>query len=120
MYRSVRSTCPLTRNRFVYFQMSLSRCTSTPLMSLHPVEEVSPSVCIGLSTRQMPLNTLVGTWKHSVGFYSSGHIIAGAQWQSYVALQTSYAYDDVVGVLIHIDEDSLHSSRDGGEMLVAR
>lgn len=94
MYRSVRASVPLQKNRFVYFEMTLqqgrtpargvsqstnrseslpqsARGSSTALASassgnVNDRAGIDASVCIGLSTRLMPLNTLVGASKYSV------------------------------------------------------
>jgi hypothetical protein len=88
MYRSVRASVPLQKNRFVYFEMTLqqgrtpssnrleassqsargsSSAVGTSSGNVNDRAGIDASVCIGLSTRLMPLNTLVGASKHSVG-----------------------------------------------------
>lgn len=86
MYRSVRATVPIQKNRYMYFEMTLNQPKSPyRIPSRHHTESSrgkaagaaggatkpgnsgEPSVCIGLSTRTMPLNTLVGASKYSVG-----------------------------------------------------
>ncbi len=68
----------MKRNRYVYFEFSISK-VSNVLPGRTGSEDNSTSICIGLSTQEMPLNTLVGTWKHSVRFYSKsdeqGHFV---------------------------------------------
>lgn len=83
MYRSVRGSVAVPRNRYVYFEMTLYSAHNAEIRrhmqrtndanvpfdrrNLQMVHESSDvSVCIGLSTRRMPLNTLVGTSNHSV------------------------------------------------------
>lgn len=43
-------------------------------MSIMAEESAVASLCIGLSTPEMPLNTLVGSWKYSVGHCSTGQV----------------------------------------------
>lgn len=91
MYRSVRGNVPLPRHRLVYFEMTVqevrsptrtSSQTNRPLESRSNSSEASTgssgpgnarvgggadaSVCIGVSTRSMALNSLVGTTRYSV------------------------------------------------------
>lgn len=86
MHRSVRATVPIQKNRYTYFEMAVRQPKSPfriPGRSSRNLLEASrskaaaagggggvaggePSVCIGLSTRTMPLNTLVGASKYSV------------------------------------------------------
>ncbi|KAH7479706.1 uncharacterized protein KRP23_6494 [Phytophthora ramorum] len=117
MYRSVRSTVPLQKNRFVYFEMTLQQ-GRTPVRGANQganrLEAPSPaarnvpglsggtggnvndrpgidaSVCIGLSTRLMPLNTLVGASKHSIGFYSAGHVLMMELWARHLEVRLSH------------------------------
>lgn len=91
MYRSVRATVPIPKHRYTYFEMTLNQPQA---LYRHPSRSANrsavldasasrnrvagaagstsagtagdPSVCIGLSTRSMPLNTLVGASKYSV------------------------------------------------------
>lgn len=99
MYRSVRASVPLPKNRLVYFEMTLqqgrtpvrgvnqstnrletssqsARGSSTALAganngNVNDRPGIDASVSIGLSTRLMPLNTLVGTSKYSVSVYTN-------------------------------------------------
>lgn len=89
MYRSVRGSVPLPRDRLVYFEMTLQEARSpTRAMSNRAINVrglgagtgdaaggcntsragggVDASVCIGVSTRSMALNSLVGTSRYSV------------------------------------------------------
>lgn len=90
MYRSVRATVPIQKNQYMYFEMTLNQPKSPFRIpsryhaessrgkaagvagsgAAKPGNNGEPSVCIGLSTRTMPLNTLVGASKYSVGICS--------------------------------------------------
>ncbi|CEG37046.1 uncharacterized protein PHALS_04509 [Plasmopara halstedii] len=133
MYRSVRASVPLQKNRFVYFEMTLqqgwapirgpnmslskrevsSQMTrgSTSLLggassaiagNLTDLAENDVSVCIGLSTRLMPLNTLVGASKNSIGFYSAGHVLVGSDGRRSVEVSRKYGSQSTVGVLAQV------------------
>lgn len=43
-------------------------------MSIMAEESAVASLCVGLSTPEMPLNTLVGSWKYSIGLCSTGQV----------------------------------------------
>ncbi|KAF1326389.1 hypothetical protein FI667_g8502, partial [Globisporangium splendens] len=146
MYRSVRATVSIPRNRYMYFEMTLKQQKS-PFRMPGPSNRFletsargnasgfgnqaaggEPSVCIGLSTRSMPLNTLVGASKYSVchschlfplliavrhkiltrvhavqiGFYSVGHVLIGSERRSFVSVDLGYGYDATVGVLVKV------------------
>ncbi|RLN73519.1 hypothetical protein BBJ28_00021081 [Nothophytophthora sp. Chile5] len=131
MYRSVRASVPLQKSRFVYFEMTLQEGRS-PLRGTNqsankldvPVRAgaaalkaggattatgasetragADASVCIGLSTRLTPLNTLVGTSPNSIGFYSAGHVLVGSGPRSSVGVGQKYGYQSTVGVLAQV------------------
>nr|CCA14243.1 conserved hypothetical protein [Albugo laibachii Nc14] len=131
MYRSVRGSVAVPHNRYVYFEMTLcglhnaearrqSQRTndSMPSTSTFPGrwakttedETQEVSVCIGLSTRMMPLNTLVGTSKHSIGYYSAGHVLVGGEKQGFQAVNVRYGLNTTVGMLIYFDDNLQNSS----------
>ncbi|KAL3666809.1 hypothetical protein V7S43_008428 [Phytophthora oleae] len=132
MYRSVRGSVPLQKNRFVYFEMTLqqgrtparganstaprldasqsARAASSVLSSglgagigtVNDRPGIDASVCIGLSTRLMPLNTLVGASKYSIGFYSAGHVLVGSERRRSIGVGRKYGFQSTVGVLAHV------------------
>ncbi|KAG3119259.1 hypothetical protein PI124_g2965 [Phytophthora idaei] len=133
MYRSVRASVPLQKNRFVYFEMTLqqgrtparganqsasrleassqaARGSSSVLGSSagttfgNPNDRagIDASVCIGLSTRLMPLNTLVGASKNSIGFYSAGHVLVGSERRRSIGVGRKYGFQSTVGVLAQV------------------
>ncbi|KAG1697633.1 hypothetical protein DVH05_016072 [Phytophthora capsici] len=145
MYRSVRGSVPLQKNRFVYFEMTLqqgrtpvrgtnssasrleasqsARTSSSSVLTsglgagigtVNDRPGIDASVCIGLSTRLMPLNTLVGASKYSIGFYSAGHVLVGSERRRSIGVGRKYGFQSTVGVLArvndHDDEDAVDAS----------
>ncbi|CAH0473297.1 unnamed protein product [Peronospora belbahrii] len=131
MYRSVRASVPLQKNRFVYFEMTLQQSRAplravnynassssqlarggtsfsqgtgagTYIGSTSDRVGIDASVCIGLSTRLMPLNTLVGASKNSIGFYSAGHVLVGSERQRSIGVGRKYGFQSTVGVLARV------------------
>mmetsp|Transcript_22631 Transcript_22631/g.37933 ORF Transcript_22631/g.37933 Transcript_22631/m.37933 type:complete len:495 (+) Transcript_22631:197-1681(+) len=71
MYRSVRGLCSIPTNALVYFEVDL--CPERP----------ERGVCVGVSTAALPLNSLVGTGRGSIGWYSSGEVIVDGRWKTF-------------------------------------
>ena len=62
----------------------------------------------------MPLNTLVGAWKASVGLCTTGQILAAGQWCSPLDPHlSSFGSDSTVGCLVRLDDDSAFETWDG-------
>ncbi|KAE9206890.1 hypothetical protein PF004_g17171 [Phytophthora fragariae] len=104
MYRSVRASVPLPKNQLVYFEMTLQQ-GRTPVRGVNPSANrpgIDASVSIGLSTRLMPLNTLVGTSKYSIGFYSAGHVLIGTERRRSIGVGRKYGFQSTVGVLAQV------------------
>lgn len=106
LYCSARGMIPVLRNCFVYFEMTVSTPALLSMMLHHA------SLSIGLSTLEMPLNALVGTWKGSVGLCSTGQIVAGSNWHSPLEPKT-YGSGSTVGCLVYLDDDSAFETWDG-------
>eukprot|EP00871_Galdieria_phlegrea_P003881 jgi/Galph1/4494/GphlegSOOS_G3186.1 len=74
LYRSARTTCSLSVDTNYYFEIYLAR-------------NEGRGICVGLSTKELPLNCLCGTRPNSFGFYTTGHIICTVegkpQWTKY-------------------------------------
>jgi hypothetical protein len=106
LYCSTRSMVPVLRNCYAYFEM-----TVLPTMSL---QASMSTLSIGLSTLEMPLNTLVGAWKGSVGLYTSGQLLTAGQWCSPLdPTQSSYGSNATVGCLVCLDDGSAFETWDG-------
>jgi len=90
---STRAMVPILRNRYIYFQMSILGDEDTVLASLSA----------GVSTSQMPLNTLVGSWTSSIGLCSTGQILIGSRWFPCSGDQT-FGCGSTLGVLVYLDD----------------
>lgn len=107
-YSTARGRVPLLRNCYVYFEMSvLPNVRSVPPVTL-------PTLSIGLSTEEMPPNTLVGAWQGSVGLCTNGQILTGGQWcSSPDPASNCYSAGSTVGCLVRLDDDSAFETWDG-------
>ena len=114
LYCSTRSMVPAMRNCYVYFELSVGAdATGGDRGGM-------ASLSIGLSTQEMPLNTLVGSWKGSVGLCTNGQILDAGRWSSTDSTRlASYGHECTVGVLVYIDDDSEFMTWDG-EMVNAK
>uniref|UniRef100_A0A7S1GQC1 Uncharacterized protein n=2 Tax=Cyclophora tenuis TaxID=216820 RepID=A0A7S1GQC1_CYCTE len=107
LYCSTKSMVPVLRNCFVYFEM-------TVLPSNMMLQTSMATLSIGLSTSEMPLNTLVGAWKGSVGLCSTGQLLAAGQWCSPLDPSlSSYGDNATIGCLVHLDDGSAIETWDG-------
>jgi len=101
IHSSVRSMAPICRDRWIYFQVSI-------LNHLEPQTQV----WIGLSTVEMPLNSLVGSWSHSVGIGSKSQIQVASRWYGRPDI-LEFGSGSTVGILVYIDDSSIFESWDG-------
>lgn len=110
LYCSTRSMVPILRNCFVYFEMAV---LPRPGSNLIPQASMA-TLSIGLSTKEMPHNTLVGAWGGSVGLCTTGQILTAGQWCS-PANSTVNIYGDraTVGCLVCLDDSSAFQTWDG-------
>ena len=134
LYCSTRSMVPVLRNCFVYFEMTVlprsttaiphsaargpsttskADPTSSSTTSLIPPGGMA-TLSIGLSTKEMPPNTLVGAWTGSVGLYSTGQFLTAGQWCSPID-PSSCAYGEraTVGCLVCLDDATAFETWDG-------
>lgn len=111
LYCSTRSMVPILRNCFVYFEMSVLSPFDGSSMAL---QTSIATLSIGMSTIEMPLNTLVGSWKGSVGIVTTGQILTAGQWCS-PGDPTLSAYGEgaTVGCLVCLDDSSAFETWDG-------
>jgi len=108
LYCSTRGMVPVLRNCFVYFEMSVFSPTGMLLKSS------MATLSVGLSTLEMPLNTLVGAWKGSVGLCSTGQILTAGQWCAPSDSSTSaYGDSSTVGCLVCLDDGTAFETWDG-------
>ncbi|CAN0427350.1 unnamed protein product, partial [Discosporangium mesarthrocarpum] len=100
LYSSIRAMVPVLRNRYVFFQISVM------------VQELLPSLGIGLSTPEMPLSTLVGAFSNSVGLCSTGQILMSTRWFGFPG-EYCFGSGSTVGVLVYLDGSRPFRSWDG-------
>jgi hypothetical protein len=110
MYCGTRSMVPVLRNCWVYFEMLV---IPRPVGNLVIPASVA-TLSIGLSTGEMPPNTLVGAWQGSVGLCSTGQILMAGQWCTPVdSSMSAYTDSATVGCLVCLDDDSAFETWDG-------
>lgn len=107
-YSNTRGMIPLLRNCYVYFEI-------TVLPHMGPVPPIAmPTLSIGLSTEEMPANTLVGAWQGSVGLCTTGQILLAGQWYSPPDPSLScYTSSATVGCLVFLGDDTAFETWDG-------
>jgi hypothetical protein len=72
------------------------------------------TLCVGLSTQEMPANTLVGAWQGSVGLCSTGQLLTAGQWcASPTDYCGAYGHAATVGCLVCLDDGSAFETWDG-------
>lgn len=105
-YASARSMVAVLRNCFVYFEITV--------LPQQPMAPPVATLSIGLSTEEMPPNTLVGAWPSSVGLCTTGQLLMAGQWCS-PADPASFAYGvgSTVGCLVCLDNESTFETWDG-------
>jgi hypothetical protein len=104
-YASARSMVAVLRNCFVYFEFTVLPRLGSPTMA---------TLAIGLSTEEMPPNTLVGAWQSSVGLCTTGQILMAGQWCSPAdPAKFSYGVGSTVGCLVCMDDDKAYETWDG-------
>jgi len=115
LYCSCRSMIPVMRNSYVYFEISVSPSSSTTSSAL-PVPQIdATTLLVGLSTLEMPLDTLVGAWNGSVGLCSTGQILQSGQWFSLNNQEDcSYGANATVGCLVYLDDTSTYDDNAEG------
>jgi len=89
-----RSMIPIHTNTYVYFEFSItvSGCQA-------------PTLGIGLTPPDAPLNTMVGSWPRSVGLYSDGQVLIGSRWyqsSNRIKIQAG----STVGMLVYVPSSS--------------
>ena len=111
LYCSTRSMVPILRNCFVYFEMSVLAQFDGSSTGL---QTSMATLSIGLSTLEMPLNTLVGSWQGSIGMVTTGQILTAGQWGSPGDTSlSSYGEGATVGCLVCLDDGSAFETWDG-------
>lgn len=107
-YASARSMVPVLRNCFVYTEFTLLPRPGIPLKA------AIASLSIGVSTQEMPPNTLVGAWQGSVGLSTTGQILLAGQWCSPAdPAMCAFGVGATVGCLVYLDDDSAFETWEG-------
>mmetsp|Transcript_15988 Transcript_15988/g.33152 ORF Transcript_15988/g.33152 Transcript_15988/m.33152 type:complete len:862 (-) Transcript_15988:221-2806(-) len=109
LYCSLRSMVPILRNCFVYFEMTVLGRSGGVLQT------GMATLSFGLSTKEMPTDTLVGAWKGSVGLCTTGQILISGQWCSPGPDPTISSFGDreTIGCLVCLDDSSAFETWDG-------
>ncbi|GJQ11762.1 hypothetical protein GpartN1_g3553.t1 [Galdieria partita] len=98
LYRSSRTTFSLVPGMNYYFEVYVAK-------------HEGKGICVGLSTKELPLNCLCGTRPNSVGFYTTGHLICTVdgkpQWVKYGAETEA---DSIVGVFVRLQRNEVGST----------
>ena len=114
LYCSTRCMIPVMRNSFVYFEISVSPPPTVNDQHRHQPQLDVATLSIGLSTLEMPLNTLVGAWKGSVGLCTTGQVLLAGHWYAPADTQeSSYGSNSTVGCLVYLDDTALHDTPEG-------
>jgi hypothetical protein len=107
-YASARSMVPVLRNCYVYTEFTVLPRPGIPLKA------AVASISIGVSTQEMPPNTLVGAWQGSVGLSTLGQILLAGQWCSPEnPAMCAFGMGATVGVLVYLDDDSAFETWEG-------
>ncbi|KAL3783446.1 hypothetical protein ACHAW5_004378 [Stephanodiscus triporus] len=107
LYSSSRSMIPVMRNSYVYFEISVSPSTTMA------------TLLVGLSTLEMPLDTLVGAYPGSVGLCSTGQMLSSGQWSSLgLPEDSSFGSGSTVGCLVYLDDNSAYDTSEGPHVTV--
>eukprot|EP00980_Cylindrotheca_fusiformis_P007527 scaffold1561_cov129-Cylindrotheca_fusiformis.AAC.19 len=110
LYCSTRSMVPVLRNCFVYFEITVLPRNGGNLIPQASMATLS----VGLSTKEMPPNTLVGAWQGSVGLCTTGQLLTAGEWCSPVdPSSSSFGDRATVGCLVCLDDSSAFETWDG-------
>lgn len=116
LYCSTRGMIPVMRNSYVYFEISVSPSPVATTATTLPTPQVDQTtLLVGLSTLEMPLDTLAGAWNGSVGLCSTGQMLQASQWSSPVTNPEDCAYgsNSTVGCLVYLDDSSAYETVEG-------
>jgi hypothetical protein len=97
---SCRSMVPERPNAYVYFEFSITVSSAQ-----------IPSLGIGLSTPDCPLNVMVGSWQRSLGLYTDGQVLTDSRWFESLSGEKILA-GSTVGVLVFLPWTA-HTSSNG-------
>lgn len=109
LYCSTRSMIPILRNCFVYFEMTVLPRHGGDLLS----QTTMATLSVGLSTKEMPPNTLTGAWKGSIGLCTTGQVLVAGQWTAPDPTLSAFGDSSTIGVLCCLDDSSAFQTWDG-------
>lgn len=119
LYSGARGMIPVMRNSYVYFEVSVSPPAAGAPGGAPDRLPDATTLLVGLSTLEMPLDTLVGAWKGSVGLCSTGQILHAGRWVSPSdPADSSYRSNCTVGCLVYLDDNSAYESSEGDNVTV--
>ena len=95
LYCSTRSMVPVLRNCYVYFEISV-------LPRLIGKQPSLTTLSIGLSTEEMPPNTLVGAWQGSCGLCTTGQILTAGQVRGKFSFAESFVVHGISFYVSHL------------------
>mmetsp|Transcript_19492 Transcript_19492/g.28305 ORF Transcript_19492/g.28305 Transcript_19492/m.28305 type:complete len:354 (+) Transcript_19492:1170-2231(+) len=91
LYKTVRSVLPLVENSKSYFEVYITK------------QEKGGGICVGISTKELPISCLVGTRPNSVGFSTSGNAIQTVHGkEAWSNLGRTVSAGSVVGCLVSL------------------
>ena len=82
---------PVPTNRYVYMEFSIQATSSA-----------HPSVALGLSPPDCPLNVAVGSWANSIGLFSDSHLTVASRWFEVPTPAHKINTGNTVGMLVFI------------------
>ena len=85
---------PVRSNTFVYIEFSITVSNSQ-----------TPSLGLGLSPPDCPLNVMVGSWPRSIGLYTDGQILIGSHW-IHTTPEVKFEAGVTVGILVFSKSES--------------
>ncbi len=99
---SCKSMIPIRANSYVYVEYSVTSSSSQV-----------PTIGIGVSPDDCPLNVMVGSWPFSAGLYTDGQLLISSQFFQSSEGASSVDAGSTIGMLIYLARDfSLRSTVD--------
>jgi len=93
-----RSMVPVRCDAYVYFEFSITVASAQ-----------TPTLGIGLSPPDCPLNVMVGSWPRSVGLYTDGQVLIGSRWFQSMNGRRIEA-GSTVGMLVYMPRNTTSTS----------
>ncbi len=87
---STRSMIAIHPNTYVYLELSITVSSAQV-----------PTLGIGFTSTDCPLNVMVGSWPQSIGLYNDGQVLLGSHWYQ-TENQKKIEAGSTVGMLVYI------------------